>query len=176
MFFCNKNSDRGFTLIELLVVIAIIGILASVVMASLNSARAKGRDSWKKSQLKNMQTALELYYNDNGRYPAGGCDTGSWSSSNNCAGYIAGMSTYMSNLPTNLQSGQYFLYSARSGDNYQSYKLMYNGPETETVTGTHSLARCSASCSSGTWCYTNGASTNATYYSVTSGGTAACNY
>lgn len=61
--------QRGFTLIELLVVIAIIGILSSVVLASLNSARVKSRDSRRISDIKQIQLALELYYDSNGQYP-----------------------------------------------------------------------------------------------------------
>lgn len=61
----TKNIfKRGFTLIELLVVIAIIGILASVVLASLNSARDKGADSAAKANLSNMRAAGELFYDD----------------------------------------------------------------------------------------------------------------
>ena len=56
------GKKHGFSLIELLVVIAIIGILSSVVLASLNSARAKGRDGKRVSDLKQLQLALELYY------------------------------------------------------------------------------------------------------------------
>ena len=59
------KSARGFTLIELLVVIAIIGILSSVVLASLNSARKKGRDARRIADLKQLQLALELYYDAN---------------------------------------------------------------------------------------------------------------
>jgi prepilin-type N-terminal cleavage/methylation domain-containing protein len=66
----KKTSARGFTLIELLVVIAIIGILSSVVLASLNSARAKGRDARRISDLKQIQLALELWYDANNQeYP-----------------------------------------------------------------------------------------------------------
>ncbi len=54
------GKSRGFTLIELLVVIAIIGILSSVVLASLNSARAKGRDSRRVSDLKQMANLVAL--------------------------------------------------------------------------------------------------------------------
>ncbi|NTV22448.1 MAG: prepilin-type N-terminal cleavage/methylation domain-containing protein [Candidatus Yonathbacteria bacterium] len=64
-----KNSNRGFTLIELLVVIAIIGILSSVVLASLNSAREKSRDAKRVSDIKQLQLALELYYDTNQEYP-----------------------------------------------------------------------------------------------------------
>ena len=59
---------RGFTLIELLVVIAIIGILASVVLASLNSARDKGTDAANKSNLNNIRAQAELVYDDDGDY------------------------------------------------------------------------------------------------------------
>lgn len=58
----QKNKTKGFTLIELLVVIAIIGLLSSVVLASMNSARAKARDAVRISSLKTIQNALELYY------------------------------------------------------------------------------------------------------------------
>jgi len=70
-----ESDQRGFTLIELLVVIAIIGTLASVVMASLNSAREKSRDTARMSQLREVQKALEIYYLANGSYPSTG---GGW--------------------------------------------------------------------------------------------------
>jgi len=60
---------KGFTLIELLVVIAIIGILSSVVLASLNSAREKARDARRVSDMGQLSLALEMYYNDNTAYP-----------------------------------------------------------------------------------------------------------
>ncbi|HEY4502424.1 MAG TPA: prepilin-type N-terminal cleavage/methylation domain-containing protein [Candidatus Paceibacterota bacterium] len=66
MLYKNK---RGFTLIELLVVIAIIGILSSVVLASLNTAREKSRDARRISDIKQLQLALELYFDTNSEYP-----------------------------------------------------------------------------------------------------------
>lgn len=62
------STKRGFTLIELLVVIAIIGILSSVVLASLNSAREKSRDARRISDVKQLQLALELYFDAVGNY------------------------------------------------------------------------------------------------------------
>jgi type IV pilus assembly protein PilE len=63
-----KTHSRGFTLIELLVVIAIIGILASVVLASLNSARDKGADAAITSTINNTRAQAALYYEDNNNY------------------------------------------------------------------------------------------------------------
>jgi prepilin-type N-terminal cleavage/methylation domain-containing protein len=71
----NTRLDikRGFTLIELLVVIAIIGILSSVVLASLNAARDKGADASIKSSIGNMRAQAELYYDENGLSYFGMC-------------------------------------------------------------------------------------------------------
>lgn len=77
----KSHSNQGFTLIELLVVIAIIGLLSSVVLASLNTARAKARDAKRQSDMHAMQVALELYYSTNGTYPV----TGNWQSE--CVGW-----------------------------------------------------------------------------------------
>ena len=62
-------GNKGFTLIELLVVIAIIGILASVVLASLNSARVKARDTKRVADIRNIELALGIYYDANNVYP-----------------------------------------------------------------------------------------------------------
>lgn len=62
---------KGFTLLELLVVIAIVGMIASVVLASMNSARKKSRDARRIADIREIQTALELYFNVYGVYPAG---------------------------------------------------------------------------------------------------------
>lgn len=76
IFFTKKGRSGdhrftlGFTLIELLVVIAIIGVLASIVLASLNSARRKSRDARRITDLKQIQLALELYFDAQGStYP-----------------------------------------------------------------------------------------------------------
>ncbi|MEK7078243.1 MAG: type II secretion system protein [Patescibacteria group bacterium] len=66
----NKKFSSGFTLVELLVVIAIIGILASVVLVSLNSARGKARDARRIADLHQVTLALENYNDTNRNYPA----------------------------------------------------------------------------------------------------------
>jgi uncharacterized protein (TIGR02145 family)/prepilin-type N-terminal cleavage/methylation domain-containing protein len=65
----SKQKKSAFTLIELLVVIAIIGILSTLAVVALQNARSKARDSKRIADVKQIQTALELYFNDNGSYP-----------------------------------------------------------------------------------------------------------
>ncbi len=107
----ERYSQKGFTLIELLVVIAIIGLLSSVVFASLNSARAKARDAKRLSEIAELKKGLELYYADNGVYPPSSSATNgnnpnpSWSNSSNASwqgteNFPTAMAKYFSKLPT----------------------------------------------------------------------------
>lgn len=66
-----KTKMKGFTLIELLVVITIIGILASIVIVNLNSARGRGQDAAIKEQMSQIRSTVALYYSDNYGYSSG---------------------------------------------------------------------------------------------------------
>jgi prepilin-type N-terminal cleavage/methylation domain-containing protein len=121
-------KKQGFTLIELLVVIAIIGLLASIVLVALNTARAKARDARRIGDLKQIQLALEMYYDDNNGYPS----TASWSGHCNVGdNWIPGLTPdYMSTLPKDPKecdcAGSYGGYIYKSTD-YQNYKLLVDG-------------------------------------------------
>ena len=104
-----KSYTRGFTLIELLVVIAIIGILSSVVLASLNSARVKGRDARRVSDMKQLQLALELYYDTNQGYPVG-----SGSASTTLTALTS--ANYISSIPSDPTNSGSYVYSYASAN------------------------------------------------------------
>ncbi len=127
----SEKKMRGFTLIELLVVIAIIGLLSSVVFASLGPARVKSRDAVRLSDLRQLKTALELYYeSNNNTYPNSG---GNWdgiytcwgdsSGESNPNGWITGLApTYISRLPRDPRNhtdcGTQYIYLS-DGANYK---------------------------------------------------------
>lgn len=99
----KKQLSTGFTLIELLVVISIIGILSSFAVVSLNSARNKARDALRKADMTQIRTAINLYYDENSKYPI----CGSWD--NNSADFGAtpqtGSNCYNTTLNTSLTAG-----------------------------------------------------------------------
>ena len=139
---------KAFTLIELLVVIAIIGILAGVVVVNVGNASAKARDAKRVSDLKALNTAIQMYYDDHGSYPStttqpslSSCGWVSNTLDNYWACYaedfIPGLqnSTYISTLPKDPKprigwldntkfDGGYLYYS-----NGADYKIMVHTPE-----------------------------------------------
>ncbi|MCX6718849.1 MAG: type II secretion system protein [Candidatus Taylorbacteria bacterium] len=105
MLFINKQS-RGFTLLELLVVIAIIGILASVVLVSLNSARGKGKDARVISDLEQLRIQIESdysngNYNNSFAFPTGGTTA---TSTARLSGSNSAYNTLLADLHNNVAS------------------------------------------------------------------------
>lgn len=125
---------KGFTLIELLVVVAIIGILATVVTAALSGSRQHARDARRESDIRAIQSQMELYYLEHGQYPP--LSTG-WARSN--ASSWAELETFLGiDLPVdpvndstgNPEDGKYVYavlsFSASYTCNYQAYLLVFN--------------------------------------------------
>jgi len=130
------QKKQGFTLIELLVVIAIIGILATIVLVSLNIARAKARDARRSSDMHQVALAMEMYYDANGSSyasPGGNdwaddfataCTTGS-------GGAISlGSETFLSAFPADPSTNTY--YCSDAGDATGATYCVWGQKETDT--------------------------------------------
>lgn len=113
------RKHKGFTLIELLVVIAIIGLLSTLAVVSLNNARQKSRDAKRVADIKQVQTALELYFNDHGGYPTAVTQAGTITGA-----ATAGTVVYMAVVPSNPSpNGSTYTYANTSSG--ASYTLTY---------------------------------------------------
>lgn len=110
------NFKKGFTLIELLIVIAIIGVLATLLMVNFVGVRQRARDAQRKSDLRQMQSALELYRADNGNYP---------NSLPNCNSVFSlNGTTYMQTVPCDPLGGGYTF--ASTGTTYSIIACLEN--------------------------------------------------
>ncbi|HBB76696.1 MAG: hypothetical protein A2186_02265 [Candidatus Levybacteria bacterium RIFOXYA1_FULL_41_10] len=108
------NSDKGFTLVELLIVIAIIGVLSTLLMANFLGVRERSRDAQRKSNLRQIQSALELYRADVGSYPPTSPGLKNCSSSTALGNAPTCTTIYMKKIPsdplgtTAYNSGNYY--------------------------------------------------------------------
>ncbi len=119
----QKINKKGFTLIELLVVIAIIGLLSTLAIVSLNNARQKARDARRVSDIKQVQTALELYYNDAGGYPP--TEVSGSSVSYNSVTYMKSVPTAPKPADGSCTSTTNAYVYAAVGSSYTSYTFQY---------------------------------------------------
>ncbi len=106
--FTRKKNQSGFTLIELLVVVAIIGMLATIVLISLNTARTKARDARRLADLRQVALALEFYYDDNPNtgYP-GVSGSNQWGDADSGMTKALQDGSYISVVPTDPGVGVY---------------------------------------------------------------------
>lgn len=122
------KRERGFTLVELLIVIAIIGILSTLLTANFIGVRQRSRDSQRKADLRQMQSALELYRADSGIYPTTvpNCPSGTPTSlkTPDCT-----TSTYMQKVPKDPGGVSYTYFS--NGTTYTITACLENANDSE---------------------------------------------
>lgn len=139
-----RNSQRGFTLVDLLVIVSVIGLLLSLMLTSVNVLRARGYDTTRKAEMRQLQTALELYHNDHGEYPT---THNVWFGDSPMGGnktiWVPNLAPkYVSELPTDPNYtpsacggwGGTYLYRS----NGANYKLIDHCPQASTVTSVSS--------------------------------------
>lgn len=152
-------KSRAFTLVELLVVISIIAILAGALLANFGKGTAKSRDAERQSDIRNVESALEIYRLRNGRYPeacngpSSGRDQLNWSGqldtdfecSNGTGQYIVDLAPeFISVLPKDpLLNGSDSGYVYAVSEDGRTFKFMaLNTVETESVGADHAFSRC----------------------------------
>jgi len=124
----HLSSQRGFTLIELLVAISIIGILSSFLLANFVGVRQRARDGVRKSDLRQIQAALELYRSDQATYPDDPLPT--------CGDPLQDKSNppviYMKKIPCDPSTAAVYTYSSPSGNaTYSIIACLENGNDSQ---------------------------------------------
>lgn len=137
-----QQYAKGFTLIELLIVVAIIGVLATFLMTNFIGVRQRSRDAQRKSDIRQLQSALEMYRADQGIYPADLPNCGS--------SLTTGSQVYMQTIPcdpTNSYNGGNYYYDSNSGVNYCLVGCLENGADSQgkTAAEVSGITQCSTS-------------------------------
>jgi len=138
-------KKQGFTLMEILIVIAMLGILATIIFGTYLNSLKKGRDSRRKQDLEQVSRALELYYSEQGQYPAeievifGEKLDNPDSDDENIF--------YMKLLPTDPTSGYDYIYKTTDQQDYQLYSCLENDQDLDYNDGEFGYGfECGASC------------------------------
>lgn len=151
-------KKNGFTLIELLVVIAIIGVLSALLMANFVGVRQRARDAQRKSDLRQIQSALELYRSDNGSYPTYSSSTLPCGTKSSMYAGNPGIfpnsppnntSVYMQSIPCDPLSGSTGYYYSSTGTTYSLTACLENSNDSQKDSTTYS------SCTTGSYTVTN---------------------
>lgn len=129
----TKTHNKGFTLIELMVVIGVMGALIAIVAGNFVSAQVKARDARRKNDLAQVGKAVELYYNDHGRYPlssGNGTVSGCGSDSEQPCAWGSSFedehgTLYMDTLPRERTNGMSYVYVS-DGIAYQLFARLEN--------------------------------------------------
>ncbi len=120
----RHNTERGFTLVEILIVVAIIGILASVALIGLGPVQKRGRDSRRISDMRETQTAIELYYSKCGYYPGPAANptcAPNWSAVSGWDGLTASIKDSnlgVSRVPVDPSANRLYEYASSDGTSY----------------------------------------------------------
>ncbi len=135
VFLARRSSQKGFTLVELLVVISIIGVLATLVLLQLGTARAKSRDAKRISDINQIRSAVEQYFEDNdGAYPT--VITG---------GAGGTLTKYMTNVPVDPLNGAAYNYAVSPDADPIRFHIWAE------LEGTGNALKSDADINSGTW-------------------------
>lgn len=119
------QNQRGFTLIELLIVIAIIGVLAALLLVNLIGIRQRARDAQRKSDLRQIQSAIELYRADNGSYPVNMPSCGQ-----TLVGTGSTPPTYMQKIPCDPLTSSSYTYTS-NGTTYSLIACLENSNDSQ---------------------------------------------
>lgn len=171
-YFSSLTSDfsiqKGFTLVEMLIVLGIVGVVATMLIVGINPLDQirKSSDADRKSDIAQLQKALELYYQDNGSYPASSADYKLYINSTTLAWGTSSWLPYMSKLPKDpspSRSYQYYVPASSNGQTYYIYASLERGSKdpqacnagnacvsiTAGVAGFPPAAACGATCNYG---------------------------
>lgn len=129
------NTKKGFTLIELLTVISIISVLTAVLTVAFVAVSGRSRDATRKNNIKQIQSALELYKNDNGTYPPTATITSITCNSPFRTGVSPNFITYMTKFPCDPKGTLYSYVTASSDSTYTLASCLENSADKEARIG-----------------------------------------
>ena len=175
----KKQTLHGFTLVELLVVIAILGVLSVVGLTAFNTSQMRGRDAERKSDLKQIASALELYYSDYNTYPGAlngqvlGCPSNTQTACTwGVDQFTDGRTVYIKTLPKDPTSDLQYYYrtvevNGISNQGFQLYATLENTRDISSCLGndcgSHSELPSGVSCGGTGTCNFSITSSNTTY-------------